>query len=113
MARDTLAWCHAAGPWKEPYRVNKSLDLNCIHTQPCLEQFNMDSKPPDHLIGVCIGTGVHFVVPLIKQRKELPPSDEKCAKDWHVDVIIVDMTSRFMALQRMPRTIALLESLGR
>ena len=32
---------------------------------------------------------------------------------FHIDVLIIDMTSRFMALQRLPRTIRLLESLGR
>ena len=45
------------------------------------------------------------------------PDDERCthtsAADSHIDVLIIDMTSRFMALQRLPRTIRLLESLGR
>ena len=90
------------------------------------------------MLAFCKSTGLHHVVPFVNVRKR-PSQDMEAAAQWpssrspaqsfangletrrgctytagsHIDVLIIDMTSRFMALQRLPRTIRLLESLGR
>ena len=86
--------------------------------------FDHAGRHVHHILAICEGSDNVFVIPKITSRArptvldeiELEPQQSRCAQQgvqMNVDVVIIDMTSRFMALQRLPRTIGLFESLGR
>ena len=93
-----------------------------LHVVPLVNVQSMAQKRPfrgaaaaDHQLPVA--KGCTHETPWLCSPTSAFADNERCtqtsAADSHIDVLIIDMTSRFMALQRLPRTIRLLESLGR
>ena len=87
--------------------------LTCKEWQPewhHLDNLHSVAVPGDHSLVRC--DGVVHVMPHVAKRS-VTPVHSTCRSHASVEVVVVDSTSRFSFLQRAPRTLSVLERIGR